>query len=147
PINHLAQAIVRQYGTPGSEKAMLFPTHSCGARCVEFFRRQLPQADLSNVRILDFVPHPEKTPSAQSKRVLPRVTAVVYPEELWPTAKAFWQHTGEGISSRQADFCKRAFDDGSMVESGSVSPSGTPRLSKGPRRYQKHVSVDLGVPR
>ncbi|KAK0249341.1 hypothetical protein B0A54_03754 [Friedmanniomyces endolithicus] len=147
PINHLAQAIVRQYGSPGSEKAMLFPTHSCGARCVEFFRRQQPEADRSNVRILDFVPHPEKAPPTQAKRVLPRVTAVVYPEELWPTAKVFWQHTGEGISSRQADFCQKAFDEGSMVESGSVSPSGTPRLSKGPRRYQKHVSVDLDVPR
>ncbi|KAK3618777.1 Cystathionine gamma-synthase [Elasticomyces elasticus] len=146
PIERLAQAIVRQHGDQQSDKAMLFPTHSCAVRCKDFFHRQRPTADHSNLHILDFVPHPEKGPSAQSKRVLPRLTALVYPKELWPVAKSFWQHTGEGISSRQADFCQKAFDDGSMVETSTVSPSGTPRLSKGPRRYQKHVSVDHGIP-
>ncbi|KAK5715694.1 Cystathionine gamma-synthase [Elasticomyces elasticus] len=146
PIERLAQAIVRQHGDQQSDKAMLFPTRSCAVRCKDFFLRQQPTIDLSSLHILDYVPHPEKGPSAQSKKVLPRVTALVYPKELWPVAKSFWQHTGEGISSRQADFCQKAFDDGSMVDASTVSPSGTPRLSKGPRRYQKHVSIDHGIP-
>ncbi|KAK3073276.1 Cystathionine gamma-synthase [Teratosphaeriaceae sp. CCFEE 6253] len=134
PIDRLADAIVQQHGDS-----------NCAVRCTEFFGRQRPEADSSSLRILDFVPHPEKAPSAHSDRVLPRLTALIYPKQLWPTAKSFWQHTGEGVSSRQAEFCQKAFDGGSMVEASSVSPSGTPRFSKGPRRYQKNISVDHGV--
>ncbi|EMD00334.1 hypothetical protein BAUCODRAFT_21946 [Baudoinia panamericana UAMH 10762] len=139
-IERLAQNIVQQHGSPDIDKVMLFPTKNAARRCKDFFQRQDPETDLSNIRILEFLPNPEKMPSA--KRVLPRVVAYVYSKELWPLAKAFWQHTGEGISSRHAEFCQRALDDGLMVEASCISRPDTPRMSKGPRRYQRHVSVD-----
>jgi cystathionine gamma-synthase len=71
------------------------------------------------------------------------VTAVIYPKDLWPAAKSFWQHTGEGIQSRRAEFCQRAFDDGHLVDQVSLLDPPQ-RMSKGPRRYQKQTSVDLG---
>ena len=142
-IDHLAQSIVRRHGSHSSEKAMLFPTTRCAARCVEFFKSQVPDVDLSTVRVLDLGPNPE-TSSDTSKRVLPRVCAVIYPKELWPTAKIFWQHTGEGVQSRRAEFCQRAFDDGSLVEQNPGSRIATPRLMKGPRRYQRPLSIDHG---
>lgn len=37
--------------------------------------------------------------------------AVLYPSDLYPLAKDFWQHTGYGISSRYAEFCLRRVDD------------------------------------
>ena len=142
-IDALAADIVSQHGSSETEKAMLFPSSTSANRCIAFFKEQNPKADLSTVRLLRFVPDPSTT-SSGSQYVQPRVSAVVYPKDLWPTAKAFWQHTGEGISSRQGEFCHRAYLDGSMIEATSKQDS-PPRLSKGPRRYQKPTSVDHGV--
>jgi len=141
-IQRLAQSIVQQHGSLETDNAMLFPTRSCAIRCRDFIVHQNPTMNDSAIRILEFVAHPDKFSLADSKRVRPRVTAVVYPQELWPTAKVFWQHTGEGVSSRQAEFCQRALDDGTMMKQSSLSPPRTPRLPKGPRRYRKHTSVD-----
>ncbi|KAH7158215.1 pyridoxal phosphate-dependent transferase [Dactylonectria estremocensis] len=44
------------------------------------------------------------TPSASSPSPHEDIYAVAYPEELAAEAKAFWQHTGFGISSRCAEF-------------------------------------------
>lgn len=123
---------------------MLFPSSTSANRCMSFFKQQNPTADASAIRLLRFVPDPTKT-SHGSEFVQPRLSAVVYPKDLWPTAKVFWQHTGEGISSRQGVFCHRAFLDGSVIE-GSTKSDSPPRLTKGPRRYQKPTSVDHGVP-
>lgn len=142
-IDALAADIVSQYGSTETEKAMLFPSSTSASRCIAFFKQQNPSADLSTIRLLRFVPDPGKV-SLGSEFVKPRVCAVVYPKDLWPTAKAFWQHTGEGISSRQGEFCHRAFLDGSMIEAGAKQDS-PPRLTKGPRRYQKPTSVDHGI--
>lgn len=142
-IDRLARSIVERHGSVEAEKAMLFPSAKCAARCVEFLLQQNPGTDRTAIRSIDFVPHPEKLPADASKRVLPRLSAVIYPQELWPTAKVFWQHTGEGIQSRRAEFCQRAFDDGSMVERST--PKGSPpRLMKGPKRYQRPVTIDHG---
>lgn len=93
---------------------MLFPTPRCAVRCTSFLKSQVPSLDVGRIRLLNFVPHPEKAAS-QAGKVLPKVSAVIYPEEYWPVAKDFWQHSGEGISSRRAEFCQRALEDGSMV--------------------------------
>lgn len=141
-IDALAADIIRQHGSAETEKAMLFPSSTSANRCIAFFKQQNPDADVSTIRVLRFVPDANKA-SSGSQYVQPRVSAVIYPKELWPTAKAFWQHTGEGISSRQGEFCHRAFLDGSMIEAGAKHDS-PPRLNKGPRRYQKPTSVDHG---
>ena len=143
-IDALAADIVSQHGSTETEKAMLFPSSTSANRCIAFFKQQNPEADLSTIRLLRFVPDSTKS-SSGSQYVQPRLSAVVYPKTFWPTAKAFWQHTGEGISSRQGEFCHRAFLDGSMIEASSKNDS-PPRLTKGPRRYQKPTSVDHGVP-
>ena len=142
-IEKLAHSIVGAYGSLDIEKAMLFPTISCAARCQKFLQKQNPQDDHSTVRVLELVPNSEKPIDPVSIRVLPRVVAVIYPKRLWPTAKAFWQHTGEGIQSRRAEFCQQAFDEGLLIDKNSV-PSGNPRVvAKGPKRYQRPLSQDL----
>jgi cystathionine gamma-synthase len=118
---------------------MLFPTAKCGERCVEFLFEQNPSVSQSSIKHLKFVVQAPKDATNTSNLVLPRLVAVIYPKDLWPTAKQFWQHTGEGISSRRAEYCHRAFDDGALVLSGS--PPDTPRVAKGPKRYQR-LSVD-----
>lgn len=45
-----------------------------------------------------------------------RVVAVCFEASVWPVAKSFWQHFGEGFSSRRADFCRELWDKGLLVE-------------------------------
>lgn len=35
---------------------------------------------------------------------LPCVYSITFPEEAFPVAKQYWQHTGQGLSSRQAEY-------------------------------------------
>ncbi|PPJ54503.1 hypothetical protein CBER1_02473 [Cercospora berteroae] len=143
-IQKFARSIVAAHGDVDTEYAMLMPSTRCAIRCKEFIKRQSPGADCSAIRSIDFVPTPEHV-AAHTTKILPRVSAVIYPQTLWPAAKAFWQHSGEGISSRRAEFCQRAFDEGYLVDQSS--PTRQPqRMSKGPRRYQQNTSVDLGNP-
>ncbi|KAK4549243.1 hypothetical protein LTR36_007701 [Oleoguttula mirabilis] len=143
-IESLAQAIVQRHSSLATDKAMLFPSKSCAVRCQEFLLKGNTNVEAAAIHILEFLPHSEKV-AVTNKRVLPRVTAVVYPKELWPSAKSFWQHTGEGISSRRAEFCHRALEDGTLVEQSSVAQPMTPRMFKGPRRYQRPMSIDHGL--
>lgn len=141
-IERLAKSVVQRHGSREHEKAMLVPTRACAERCAAFLREQNPKLDSSGVRILDFGLQHGKATGIPSSQVRPRVCAVTYPSELWPTAKAFWQHTGEGISSRRAEYCQKAFDEGELVEQPSSNDYIPPRLTKGPRRYQRQASAD-----
>lgn len=76
------------------------------------------------------------------------ISAVVYPKVYSPVVKSFWQHTGEGISSRRAELCHKAFNDGFLAPratnrrgNGNRRPFTDQRSCKGPRRYQKRPSV------
>ena len=119
---------------------MLFPSHPTASRCHAWFLKNEPQLTPTQLRILDFVPNPSSHSHDENRKLLPRISAVVYPKEHWPVAKQFWQHSGDGVSSRRAEFCEKAFHDGSMVEGSTVADLG--RMKRGPRRYQRNLSRD-----
>ncbi|KAK4694899.1 hypothetical protein P7C71_g2754, partial [Lecanoromycetidae sp. Uapishka_2] len=56
-------------------------------------------------------------------------------------------HTGDGVSSRRAEYCHKAFNEGHLAThqyiTGSQNSDDPKTPSKGPRRYQKKDSVDL----
>ncbi|WPG97421.1 PLP-dependent transferase [Acrodontium crateriforme] len=141
-ITRLAEGIVAKHGSPETEKAMLFPTSRVANRCVEFLTQQNSKVQPSSFRILDLGSQSGGTSSPNEKIIVPKVTAVLYPSDLWPTAKVFWQHTGEGISSRRAEFCQKAFDEQVLVEQ---TKTATKQHSKGPRRYQRPMSTDVSA--
>lgn len=133
-IQAFASAIVDRYGSKG-ESAMLFPSHAGASRCVEFFCHQNTQS--SQVRILDLASSAEKE-TTDSKFASPHVSAVFFPSDQYSIAKTFWQHSGEGVSSRRAEYCHELFKEGLLVEKNSASTAQ--RLCKGPRRYRKSLS-------
>ena len=139
-IQAFAAAIVEKHGKDG-ESAMLFPTNATASRCQDFFLRQAPDLDASQVRILDFVPAAEKARSEELQIISPRVSAVLFPKERFSIAKAFWQHSGDGVSSRRAEYCSQLFKEGILVDASTLNQSA--RVCKGPRRYQKKTSIDL----
>ena len=132
-IEAFAAAIVQRHGSP-SEQAFLFPCHSAAVRCVQFFHTQaiFPQEDAPS--IVDLYPNDETRPT---------ISAVLLSRKYTKIVKTFWQHTGEGISSRQAEYCHKAFDDGRLSAKGTWKKRriGDVKLSeasyKGPKRYRK----------
>lgn len=124
---------------------MLFPTHTVAARCVEFFHKQLPALEIGEgARVVELVPDAVTAGVEGNSKAYFGIAAVLFPKKQFGTAKSFWQHTGDGISSRRAEFCHKAFEAGHLVtRDGLAQAQSTPhRLGKGPRRYQRGNSVD-----
>ena len=143
-ITTFGDALVKQHGF-STEQAFLFPSNAVARRCVEFLKTQVhtlvPGKDL---RIVDLSPNM----SAQGGRtkgsettLRPVISAVFLPQKHYQVAKTFWQHSGDGISSRRAEFCHKALGDGflsaTVDESVESAPISSLMVGKGPRRYQK----------
>lgn len=86
---------------------------------------------------MNFVSNTDKE-STEMKYASPKISAVMFPGEHWPIAKAYWQHTGDGVSSRRAEYCHELLKAGILVE----KKDDAQRFCKGPRRYRKSVSND-----
>ena len=123
----------------------MFPTHAVAVRCSDFLRQQEPSLDIKkSIKILDFYQEADLATDGEESTdscVRSIVSAVVFPQSCSKAAKMFWQHSGDGISSRRAEYCHRALDRGSLIQ----KPDGFDRKSsmKGPRRYQKKSSLNL----
>lgn len=99
-IQRLAERCVMKFGTPG-EAGMLFPSLKCAQRCRAFL---ISKSD-SQQRIRIVEVH-DMSPSTQVD-LGSFLCVVLYDASLSSIAKQYWQHTGEGISSRVADYFLR----------------------------------------
>lgn len=150
-IEAFSKAIVERHGSP-VEEAFLFPSHAVSARCVQFLRDQVPSLTAQSVRVVDLYPNaglPNGAGTSDGPSTQPIVSAVLFPGDHAKTAKTFWQHSGDGISSRRAEYCHKAFNDGHLATHGVACQQTNSRSfispSKGPRRYQKKESADMSA--
>ena len=149
-IEAFADAVIQQYGC-SMEKAFLFPSRAVSMRCVQFLRDQVPYLAVHSIRIVDLYPITgwsnaiENSDGAPTK---PIVSAVLFPRDHAMIAKTFWQHSGDGISSRRAEYCQKAFNEGRLAAKGApYKKMKNPNLLspiKGPRRYQKK-DIDMSA--
>lgn len=123
---------------------MLFPTPETAARCRDFILQQATELETQQVRVLDLVPVSEKERSVELSIISPRISAVLFPSTHFKVAKAFWQHSGDGVSSRRAEYCQSLFAKGLLVDSKETCAA--PKMCKGPRRYRQKTSIDLTDP-
>jgi cystathionine gamma-synthase len=137
-IEALASDILEKFGTSG-EKVMLFPSNCVAQQCADFLLSQISHLRKQDVRMLDFVSDPEKETS-DMKCVCPQVSAILFPSAHWNVAKTFWQHSGDGVSSRRAEYCHELFKEGLLVDRNTADEAQ--RLRKGPKRYRKSVTRD-----
>jgi len=100
------------------------------------------------VHVVDLVLDHSKTDSETLKKVSPAISAVIFPKELFPIAKQYWQHSGDGVSSRRAEYCHGLYQEGLLIERKTLQPfvNGLLKACKGPRRYQRS-SVDKTPPK
>jgi cystathionine gamma-synthase len=123
---------------------MIYPSTAVALRCVEFFRAQVPSLQSGQVRVIELVSESSKVSLDTMSSMLASVSAVLFPEKHFMIAKAFWQHSGEGVSSRRAEYCHRAFKSGILFVKSPLegATDGIHRVSRGPKRYQKGSSID-----
>ncbi|KAF2838573.1 cystathionine gamma-synthase-like protein [Patellaria atrata CBS 101060] len=141
-ITQLAATVVNKYGVSG-EQAILFPSNSVATRCKAFFQEQVADLSSQQARIIDFVLNPDEENSQSRKNVSPNFSALLFPAEHFGIAKQFWQHSGDGISSRRAEFCLKALEGGLVLEKSQAQD--LQRTCKGPKRYRKKTAIDPSV--
>ncbi|KAL2135673.1 hypothetical protein VTI74DRAFT_7354 [Chaetomium olivicolor] len=142
-IQAFAADIVARFGTKGS-KAFLFPTRQIAARGVCFVKARAPPEIAASLDIVHLVLDKTNPNSEALKLLSPEIHAVLCSQEAFPFVKQYWQHTGDGVSSRRAEFCHALLRDGLLrLDDGTVTPNlASPKPHKGPKRYQRPVSLD-----
>lgn len=145
-IKNLAQAIVDAFGHPG-QQAMLFPGRKTASRCIAFIKEKAPGSAQERLDVLHLVLDSSNPAASPLKPLDPSVSAVLFVPEAFSYAKQYWQHSGDGISSRRAEFCHGLLTQQLLVpdathKSSSLSPVRQVQC-KGPRRYQhRPTSID-----
>jgi cystathionine gamma-synthase len=109
---------------------MLFPSPSISFRCRQFVKQHSPTVPPPSVRVIELTPL-----VGQDTCISSGLSAVFFPIDEFKVAKQFWQHSGDGVSSRRAEFCQRELEDGFLTEKGLNDLSNRP--PKGPKRYSK----------
>ncbi|PGG97842.1 hypothetical protein AJ79_09078 [Helicocarpus griseus UAMH5409] len=154
-IQALAAEVVRRFGTPEKELAMLFPSRKTAHLCYQFMTSRLPAEEAQKVRVVNLLPprqqHQQQQPHSNEREngsLHPNIASplfcVLYPAAHSGVAKQVWQHTGDGISSRRSEFCMKALEDGYLTEEKSQSQRDEHMAQwphKGPRRYQRNGSL------
>ncbi|KAK6523968.1 hypothetical protein TWF281_001925 [Arthrobotrys megalospora] len=138
----LEHSISKIYGT-NEERCMLFPSGAVAAACKDFIasRSQSPGNNIQplghSIRIVHLTSSPSMPCGTHPQADL---WVVFLPELLYSTAREFWQHTGEGVSSRRAVFIHKILKSGhlSVTKQPSSPTTEINPLHRGPSRYSKH---------
>lgn len=102
-IQKLSELLEDKYGAEG-ESAFLFPSYEAAKRCRDFIRK-FSQLDKDvPVRIVRLTTPVDET-DITNANIQAHISIVFFPSSEKGVCKQFWQHTGEGISSRLAEFC------------------------------------------
>jgi len=100
-IKTVAKEIETKYGREG-ESAMVFPTYNVAKRCREFIKKR--SDNKPSVRVLQLSTRPPANDDEKSTVLETNIGVVFFPTEEFPVAKQYWQHSGEGISSRMGEY-------------------------------------------
>ncbi|CAG8525213.1 2733_t:CDS:2, partial [Scutellospora calospora] len=86
-----------------SETCLLFPSRKTAECCRDYLRRYYEPSKPTSFRLAEIT---IVTSDRSKQSILGNVTLYVllFPKEAFSVAKTFWQHTGNGISSRLAEY-------------------------------------------
>ena len=167
-IKAFAAAIADRFAKPG-QTAVLFSSKAAATRCLAFIKQYAATLDSANVlpdlAAVHLVLDPSNPATGPVRSLVPTISAVLMHPDAFPLAKQYWQHTGDGVSSRRAEFSHKLFTDGLLVEESaaekaaaaaaapklSASPSPTTAIPgmkqfRGPKRYQRPMSPTSTAP-
>ncbi|KAJ7069881.1 pyridoxal phosphate-dependent transferase [Mycena amicta] len=137
-IRKLAKICEQKFATK-NESCLLFPTQKIADQCRSFIQSR--SSEPVTPRLIHFSICPEDKDPYENifiSSAPANLHIVLFPQEIFPLAKQFWQHAGLGISSRLAEHCL------SLLPSDPISPTNglnTPR-----KGYNKHYSAHKTTP-
>lgn len=102
-ITELCEFLEQKYGREG-EKVFVFPSYKVAKRCREFVKSKTQLKVLPNIRVLQLSTPGPKTKEEEGYRKEVKIAVVFIPESELKLAKNYWQHSGEGISSRMGEY-------------------------------------------
>lgn len=102
-IQELCTFLEEKYGRDG-EKVFVFPSYNVAKRCREFIKSKTNLKVLPNVRVLQLSTPRPKNKEEEEHRNEVKIAVVFFPESEFKLAKQYWQHSGEGISSRMGEY-------------------------------------------
>ncbi|BEI82063.1 hypothetical protein CcaverHIS002_0212230 [Cutaneotrichosporon cavernicola] len=131
-VQKLAALCLAKFGNPDEELCMLFPSPKVAAEARDFLASRTPPV---SSRAAEFVVCPGANALPSAKEAVTAIDCLelqimLFAKGDWPAAKQFWQHTGDGISSRMAE---RALAFLGEAPAGAQNPS-TPPTPSGPAR-------------
>ncbi|WVO13252.1 hypothetical protein L204_100865 [Cryptococcus depauperatus] len=144
-IQKLADICLARFGHP-NEACILLLSSKAAEAGRDFLASQTPSV---TSRVIEYVVKPSSNslvdPSvAQSLGVnVVELQMLIFDKEYWSFGKAFWQHTGEGISSRMAERALAFLGETPAGVEQKTSPPHTPLerpASKVPNTRNKHYS-------
>ncbi|KAH3679032.1 hypothetical protein WICMUC_001227 [Wickerhamomyces mucosus] len=102
-IQELCSLVEEKYGREG-EKVFIFPSYNVAKRCREFIKEKTKTTPLPSIRILQLSTPKPKNKDEETYRSEAKIAVVFLPQSEWTFAKQYWQHSGEGISSRLGEY-------------------------------------------
>ncbi|KAF9978928.1 hypothetical protein BGZ73_008433 [Actinomortierella ambigua] len=144
-VKELMAICEKKYGKP-TESCFLWPTRKVAERCREFIHRYYQSSSTTttspstgHVRIVEFVIH---APSAESKPDMKniKIFATFFPKDAFSVGKQFWQHAGDIISSRKAEFCLRWLQLKADEDKAEAETRPAPAAARHPRLHRHYSS-------
>ncbi|KAK9479245.1 pyridoxal phosphate-dependent transferase [Lipomyces japonicus] len=134
-IRELFEIVEAKFGQPG-EKSIIFPSYKVACKCRDFILAKTTTVPTPNVRVVEVTVPP---PSAE---VQANVYVIFYTgsDAEAALAKAFWQHTGDGISSRQAEYVGDRLKSAQTTKS-EPKPVEVFKAAKTFKRYARRLGV------
>lgn len=136
----LATLIEEKFGREG-ESAMLFPSFNAARRCRSFLNRYVPNP-ATPIRILQLSTPPPSSDEEASIMVEATIGVVFYPSDQFSVAKQYWQHAGEGISSRMAQYVTASLFGESSLDTG-LKTNPNSRSNSGSSFRSLHLKQEL----
>ncbi|CAI2175922.1 3034_t:CDS:2 [Funneliformis geosporum] len=155
-IKKLITVCDQKFAKP-TETSLLFPSRKPTQRCRDYIHRYYKpttppltssssQTPTPCVRLAEItVIPPDKIKSSFHGSVTLHV--VLFPKDAFPIAKSFWQHAGEGISSRCAEYClhiMQAKNDEQYSITDNYNEKSTP-VSASSRKHTFHKRYSLNT--
>lgn len=149
-IQQLCKLIESSYARD-DEKCFIFPTYNIAKRCRSFVKEKAATMNPPlhpAVRILQLSTPAPANAEEESYKIEANIAIVFFPSNLFPLVKQYWQHTGEGISSRLGEYFLSEMKDKLAEESNNKylsskdsTSSRSPRTSRSSRSSRSSVSV------
>ncbi|KAI8583562.1 hypothetical protein K450DRAFT_169273 [Umbelopsis ramanniana AG] len=141
-IQKLAKRLLEKFGSQ-DELNLLLPSGNAARRCRAFMQRYYgaeKKLTVNDIRIAEFEISPTSTTSEMQN--VP-IFIVLFPSDAFKFAKTFWQHTGDIISSRMAEYALRILDENAEIEMKAGSNGSPEQLHFAPKpksRSHRHYS-------